>query len=329
MEKFSSFERVVGKISEETREQILKSKAEQFDNQIFEELKGKEREKTLEELEIISLANEITNEVRKRYGLDNFNVPAKNIHVIKADKWPKEKVTTPAVYNTTFEGVVMQEHPSRIVFMNRALHEMLHFKSYKALQITDEKNSLLVDYRVGLTINARNGKKRYFTNLNEAVTEEITRRCFSKLSDKPVLIREIKQTKEIKEKYPDAITNSGEPLFNGDTIYAEVEGKKTWSEIVGNFFGKGEKSKRISTERYSYLKERGILNVLIDKLFEKNKEDFHNREEIFELFAKGMVSGNVLPIGRLIDTTFGKGTLRKIGELDNQIDEQEKIIRSL
>ncbi len=46
MEKFSSFERVVGKISEKSKEQILKNKAEQFDDQIFEKLEGKEREKT-------------------------------------------------------------------------------------------------------------------------------------------------------------------------------------------------------------------------------------------------------------------------------------------
>lgn len=29
-----------------------------------------------------------------------------------------------------------------------------------------------------------------------------------------------------------------------------------------------------------------------------------------------MITGNILPVGRLIDTTFGKRTFRQIGDLD-------------
>jgi hypothetical protein len=42
-----------------------------------------------------------------------------------------------------------------------------------------------------------------------------------------------------------------------------------------------------------------------------------------------MMTGDILPVGRLIDRTFGRGTLRQIGELDSDIDKQEKFVKSL
>jgi hypothetical protein len=67
---------------------------------------------------------------------------------------------------------------------------------------------------------------------------------------------------------------------------------------------------------------------LIQKLFRRNSQ-FKDASEIYDLFRRGMMTGDILPLGRLIDRTFGKGTLRRIGELDSDIDAQEKFIKSL
>lgn len=327
MEKFSSFERVVGNIPEAEKEQILRDKGERFDDQVFESLRGKEKEKTLEELQIISLANEATNEARQRYGLENFDIPPENIHVVTEESWPREKSV--AFYNSMFQGVVVREQPARIVFLKKIFHEMLHFKSYNALQVTSVENSELDEYRVGLTVHTRDGKRMYFVNLNEAVTEEMTKRFTTKLFDNPLFAGEIKQTKDVITRYPRAVTGSGEPLFDEDTFYAEVEGKKSWDEAVGRLFGVQEKSKKITTEGFTYQSERKILNTLIDKILERNQDKFQDREEIFEVFAKGMMTGNILPVGRLIERTFGNGTLRRIGELDQDMQAQEKFVNFL
>lgn len=74
----------------------------------------------------------------------------------------------------------------------------------------------------------------------------------------------------------------------------------------------------------SYKQERGILNTLIDKIFNKNQEKFKEREDVFEIFAKAMLTGNILPIGRLIDETFGRGTFKKYGDLDKRKRRDEK-----
>lgn len=327
MEKFSSFERVVGNISEAGKEQILRDKGERFDDQVFEDLRGKEREKTSEELQIISLANEATNEIRQRYGLKNFDILPDNIHVVTEEAWPREK--SMAFYNSMLQGIATREQPAKVVFMKKVFHEMLHFKSYNALQVTSGENPELDEYRVGLTVHTRDGKKMYFVNLNEAVTEEMTKRFAAKLFGNPLFNEEARQTKEVITRYPRAVTGSGEPLFDNDTFYAEIEGKKSWGEAVGRLFGAQEKPKKITTEGFAYQSERKILNTLIDKILERNQDKFQDREEVFEIFAKGMMTGNILPIGRLIEKTFGNGTLRQIGKLDEDMRAQEEFINSL
>lgn len=67
---------------------------------------------------------------------------------------------------------------------------------------------------------------------------------------------------------------------------------------------------------FVYPKERLQFDELIDKIYEKNREDedFKDREEVFNLFARATMSGRLLTLVRLIEKTFGKGAFRKLGE---------------
>lgn len=327
MEHFSSFDRVIGNIPEQEKEQILLNKGECFNNQAFEELKGKEREKTSEELEVISIVNEATNEVRQRYDLDDFDIPSNNIHVIAEEQWWGEKFD--AIYRSDLQGVAMREQPSLVAFAVKTFHEMLHFKSYNALQITKGENPKMKVYRVGLRLRTRDGNESYFRNLNEAVTEKMTKKYMKKVFDNPIFSSEITQTKSIVAKYSKVQNKLGKPLFNKDTYYAVTESKKSWKEAVGRLFGVEEKLKKIMTQRFTYRKERDMLNTLIGKIFERNKDKFQDKEGIFDVFEKSMMTGNMLLLGRLIENTFGPNTLRRIGELDKDMEVQESFINSL
>jgi hypothetical protein len=227
------------------------------------------------------------------------------------------------------QGIAIREQPAKILFMKKVFHEMIHFKSYNALQVTSGDRPELDEYRVGLAVHTRNGEIKYFVNLNEAVTEELAKRFSGKLLNNPLFTEEIEKTRKVITKYPQAITDSGEPLFDTDTLYAEVNGKKSWGESVGRLFGAQEKAKRITTGGFVYQQERKILNTLIDKIFKRNPEKFREKKEVFEVFAKGIMTGNILPVGKLIEKTFGRGTLRLIGDLDTDINAQEDFIGSL
>lgn len=338
MEKFSSFERVVGNIPQENKEKMIKKMEGEFQNQEFEGLEGKELKKTPEQVQIISLANEFTNEIRIKYGLDYFDIPEKNIHIIKNKDWEDWKENDQsrkgllAVYVPEKQTIGIGEDPNNIIFLSKVFHELLHFKSYGALQRTMGENSKFTNYRTGFTVKERNGEKIYFESLNEAITEELTKRFTNKLYFNPLFSKELNQTRKAISKYPNAVNNQGELLLrNSDIFYAEIE-EKTLGEVINDFFKKvlsKETMSKIKTEKFSYARERRNLNVLIDKLFERNRERFKNREEVFELFVEGMVTGNILPVGKLIEKTFGNGTFRKIGEMDDDVDKQAEFIDSL
>lgn len=319
MEKFSSVERVVGKIPDDDKEEIIQKIGERFGNQSFRELEGKEREKTPEEIKIISLVNDATNEVRRMYGLEDFDVPPGNVHIIKENEWPKKQG---GLYRIELQGVLMKEDPVKMAFMVKTFHEMIHFKSYNSMQVTKEDDPNLDWHRLGLIIITRDGKHLYFRNLNEAVTEEISKRFASKLFNDPLFSEETRQTRDVMENNPQAVVSgTDDPLFDDDTYYAEIIGRSSGFQ--------NEERVSIGTSHFSYKKERMVLENLIDKIFERNPEKFNDRNEVFEIFAKGMMTGNILPVGRLMDNSFGRGTFRKIGEIDKDVNKLEEFVSRL
>lgn len=318
MKEGSSIERVFGKnISQENKEEILKSYEDTFRNQSFEDIKDIEIEKTPEQLEVISLANKATNAIRRQYRLTDFNVPPENIHIIKAGEWQSEGE---AFFVANNQAIAAREMNIRTQFAKRIIHEMIHFKSYGAAHAR-EKDRILDDYRCGLTVHAREDGRLYFGNLNEAVTEELAKRALLKEIGNELFTEETKETDRIKQRYPDSIDENGNPLFTEDTYEAHIagtEGKKVM----------------IETKNFTYQEQRDVFWTLVDKInnFDAQmgeERKFKNREDVFQMFAKAAMTGNLLPLGRTIENMFGKGTLRKIGELDSDIKKQKEFVENL
>lgn len=320
-----NIERVVGKVSDEDKERILHGRDESFNNQRFEDLRHKERPKTPTELEIIVFANDVTNALRHVDGLGDFEVPSANIHVITEENWPGGHKGD-AFYDSECQAIVLREQEANIIFFKKIVHEMIHFKSYNAVQVTSAAHPEVREYRVGLLVHARDGYAQYFNNLNEAVTEEITKDILATV-DHPLLVGDVAQTEKVRSQYPRAADASGKPFFDDDVFYARLADKTTLKNRAERVFGK-EYSRALAGEGFGYRREREILRQLIQKLFRRNPQ-FKDVSEVHDLFRRGMITGDILPVGRLIDRTFGRGTLRQIGELDSDIDTQEKFVKSL
>jgi hypothetical protein len=314
MEKFSSFRRVVGAVSELKKQEILDRRADIYAEQDFPEIEKFEREKTPEEQVILELANNATNELLKEYEVEVFSIPDKNIHIIPEKDWQDDKES--AFYDSMAQAIAIREAPAKVVFLKTVFHEMLHFKSYNAMQVISDAKGKVNQYRVGLTVITRDGEKKFFKFLNEAVTEELTKRFVARLFDNPLFSEERKRTAEIMNRYPNARTRQGRKSFDDEVFYADTLDDDTWKDAVGRVFGK-ERNRIIISEGFSYKEERDFLSLFVDRLYQKNYREFDNREEIFDLFAQAALSGNLLRIGKLIDRTFGIGTFCKIGEMGN------------
>ncbi len=340
-EKFSSIERVIGSnnqdLPERERKEISESMEFIFKNQdVYKksllEAYGKvddipdefvriiffEREKTSEEERIIDFANKKTNELRKKYGLLELNIPLKNVYVVpKEAPWPKN-FQTKSYYNPLGQFIVLSEerkkklNNSNLVFAEDVLHEMMHFKSYNSIQKSNSDSYF--GYRSGLRISKKNNiRGAYFGNLDEAVVEELTMEVINNSKNDPLFKKEVEQTNGIKQFFTSQKTSEGEPAITGEEYYMNIdqENLTLWSAQFGR------------------IRERKILNKLIGKIYHNNSEMFKDEKEVFGLFAEAVMTGRIVRLGRLIDKTFGKGTFRKIAELDDNIDLQEEYIENL
>ena len=153
---------------------------------------------------------------------------------------------------------------------------------------------------MGFAIGTRDGKELLFNDLNEAVITELAIRFERKyFNEWPELRQEINdrdgQIKEIAEREGVAVEEVRKTVG-----FVEKE------EFPG--------STRFHWTSFSYHDARKNFNLMIDELYEKNKADFSSREAVFTLFAKATLDGRLLPVARLIEKTFGKGSFRMIGK---------------
>lgn len=289
-EEISSIDRMVGG-SKEEREYLKKLFCSQFENQNFAELEGKEKPKTPEQERIIELVNSTINRIREKYNLKDFEMPSENIHVIDHEQWIHED-NTGAFYWPLRQAVYIRDNLANTVFSECLLHDCLHFKSYNALQkrIGYEKFS---DYRMGLLVFSRKGDGRYFSHLTEAVTEELTKEYIFKLWEDPIFEEELKETEKLKKECPQ---------YDDEEIYCLEEFEREDGEM------------RVRIEKFSYKEERDNLLWGIEKIFQENQDKFSSREDVWDIFVKSMLDGNLIPLGRIIEKTFGKGSFRRLGE---------------
>lgn len=310
--KFSA-ERIVGGTGAQKEEAEMYLR-EVFEHQDRDKLSGIEVEKSQEVLEDISLANEVTSAVLTEYGIQKEDIGADKIHVIRKEEWPERLSRSGAFFSFTKQGIAVRDGEPQVGLVHDLIHEIFHFKSYLAGQVT--LHGKLDNYRVGVTVNSRDGEREMFEGLNEAITEELTYQATQNPMFQRVLDAELQRIDRDIKHHSDAIAEDGSPLFTDQTYYVEV-GEKNED---GSF--------PIHTKSFAYPKEREALKLLAKKLYEHNKDSFQDVDAVFGLFVKSAFSGDLLKIGRLIEDSFGVGTLRKIAE-HNSENEFLKLISSL
>lgn len=153
---------------------------------------------------------------------------------------------------------------------------------------------------MGFRLTGRDGKTIYFHDIDEAITEELAMRFeWEYFHGYPELSQEISERDEALR----ALVSR-----NGSTIEEE---KRNLAEIHKYVENGGV---RAELRGYSYVEERGKLMGLCEDLYRKNTERLLSSEDVFRIFAKAAMTGRLLPVARLIESVYGKGSFRSLGE---------------
>lgn len=332
-ENLSAIKRVIG-VPKEKEEKIKAQFAERFSKQEipkFKELGIKEIEKSPEQIEIIKYIGELTSTVSKKYSGEELIIPANNVHILIEKDYKKIfKKETSAAYTPSFQAISLKEKPSLLFFAmvltESIFHENIHFKSYQTCCFFEDKGGPYLK-QVGLLIFGKTAEVEYFRNLNEAVTQELTKR---------VLNEEFLNKEVLKKKKPNLFELFEEEVEKVEDMQKFLQEKKDSShpeEILSSkikniTLPEGNKIYETKLVKFEKFKERKILNNLIEKLYSKNKEKFKDKEEVFDLFAESLFTGK-LRWASLVNKSFGVGALQKLAKADKNVDELGKFVDGL
>lgn len=293
------------------------------DSPALKEIQKVEQGPTPEETETIQLVDYWTNALLKRYGVAPIHIPPHAVHILSPDNLPRgwETDINGRFYSNALSIAVVRQS-GQYPFAHINFHEMLHAKSRLSARFKD-KESEPFPKRLGLNITGREPDDRsispeYFRWMNEAVIEELTK----------IFVQACIRAGKWRTEY-----QSTQAILSGPDVPEKIKtnqsdcffASKRPQSFIDRSAKKPQNQPAYEVAHYGYPEDRTALNILITTLYEKNRDQFQSREQVFDVFARTMLDDNFLPLGRLIERTLGKGSFKKIGSLGS-IDELHSLI---
>lgn len=279
----SHFDKIVG-LPEESKGH--EDELQQYVDMLIENgsrfIKKFELEKTPRDIEIIDyVLEQVSAELEQLERNKEIPIEHESIHILKeggTEEYTEGKLINGA-NSTRLHSILVDRPKSDIEFALIIFHELLHMKSYKALQYIAEEGEkgTLETYRSGFSVRSRDGKESHFDSAEEAVVGYLTRDFYNNHLKESVLFEE---------------------------EFAEAE----------------ELGIEHNTSR---TKEVAMFEKIADDLWEQNQDKFESKDEIVSLFLNAHVNGKLLAVGRLIESTHGKGSFRELGKGVNVLEKGE------
>jgi hypothetical protein len=308
--KQSSVDRIVGSASAEDKLKVVTEFEETSRNQdvVIEEYRKHEINKEKEDDYLFELALSSVNAERARLSMPLLRYTKDNFHIASALR--DENGKHAGFFSTIAQQIWIQKTDESLLGdIKKITHELIHAAGYNVLQLDPSKErdqNLINTYRSGLFMQQRATKvpegvrpKELFRNFNEAITEELTKRIMKKYKD-PLLE---KYQDELRRECPNELDEPDELAFISSGILGEY---------VLSFYG--------------YKPQREIYNKLYQKLYLMNESRFTSVESIKDMAIDTAITGNIIPFAKLVEKTFGKGTFRKLGEVDSDIQKLKYMV---
>jgi len=270
-----------------------------LDSSLGREINSIEKPKTDEQSEQIDRIINITNNDRIASGLEKRFIDSRLVRFYDSAAWHNQ-FTDDGYFDQVRQTIDLVEPMSKIHMLDSVAHELIHASSYNKVI---EENGIIKHGQLGF-MSIKDGKK-YFCAINEAVTQERTRQIVSdELANNPYYVDEVTETVGIKEKYPRKRYSKNDKIKRGQEIFSE-------DGALGAMIVEDGKRESIVAFGDKYRLERRTLNKLVNKLSKYSKEPSY---KVYEMFVEVTKSGDYTPVARLVDTTFGKDTFKRLGE---------------
>ncbi len=307
--------RTIGGASSEKREKARKEIENNFFKH-FESLSPNEQEivkkleypKSEKEIALIDFANKETSELMQELGLESYNIPVNNFHIFPPETYNKATAGGRAAtffkkQGAIFNAEIFRDNP--VLFGSVVLHEILHLKAHFSIEVQEEEKEEIsvTPYRQGVSVNALqkhgcHGKyHQHFTGLHEAIVAEAQKRLTEKLINQPELSEEKKWLTSIEAKEKKKKISKEKNISEDDIIWVNKEDDK-WEAIA-------------------YLRARNVLNYVCSEIQKQFPDKYESMDDVYMIFLKAHFTGQLMPIARLVEKTFGKGSFRLLGNMDD------------
>ncbi len=146
------------------------------------ELTKSDRERTL-----IWYAEQEADKLMVSHGRQNaIELPSiDSVHVLTengVEKYTDGRLGRGA-HSTLFRAILVDRTQSEVEFTITTFHEIVHLKSYSALQYIPagkDREARVDDYRSGISVFSRDGKTKYLDSLEEAIVTYLTKEFYEK-----------------------------------------------------------------------------------------------------------------------------------------------------
>ncbi len=290
-----------------------------------EELRRLEYPKSPIELALIDVANQETSELMEKAGLDPYDIPERNIHIVPPEIYKRASEEHGSALSIARDQVILMDarecRASLLAFARYTFHELMHLKGHFTLEVQEiverEKPDVKeTAYQSGLTVYSPQKKRlhgeyhEHFRGAEEAIVALQEKKFLSELLKHP-LFKEEKEWLDSSEalEFKQKIAKD-EELPIEDIFWVSKDGQEY--------------------EAIDYWRQRKVLNYVMEQIRVAYPDEvYKSTEDVLSEFRNSIFTGRLRPIKKIVEHTFGKGSFRVLGMMKDDKESPVEVLEAL
>ena len=253
------------------------------------------------DVQICKDMDEILTDEDKEHGIVPVPLPLDNIHIIDEKEFERKFPGVVGRCAIDLGVVYISEKATRNEEELRKLllHELWHSKGFVTIEIKKRENGERRNRQrvrtAGATMNSIREQKTHFVGFEEAIVSMLEIRSFHRLP----------QDEKLQARKERAALSLNIPRQEVTAI---------------------DEKGRVYI--FPYYEQRKTVWSVIDAIRKDAKEEV-TRDEVLNIFARARLNGRVLEAARLVEESFGKGSFRKLSEMNGSDESAREVQEDL